>query len=104
MPMPTPHSAMGVEYPDCSAFNLQMQTAVPAPDPFMPAGVHGIPPTPFSHQSLPMSSENMDSEFMNYMPSPHMGIANDSSHFQMDDMRRIDEMSCIWNHLVLVSA
>ncbi|KAJ3580219.1 hypothetical protein NPX13_g328 [Xylaria arbuscula] len=85
---------MGVEYPDCSAFNLQMQTAVPGADPFMAAGVHGIPSTPFSHQSMPMSPDNMDSEYMNYITSPHMSIPNDPSpHFQMDDMRRIDEMS-----------
>ncbi|KAI0458573.1 hypothetical protein F5B21DRAFT_436964 [Xylaria acuta] len=92
-PITTPSSTIGVEYPDCSPFNLQMPTAMPTGDPFMSAGVHGIPPTPFSHHSLPMSPENLDSEFMNYMPSPHMGIPNDPSQFQMEDPRRIDDMS-----------
>ncbi|KAI1422033.1 hypothetical protein F5Y12DRAFT_656544 [Xylaria sp. FL1777] len=93
LPIATPNSTIGVEYPDCSAFNLQMQTPVPTGDPFMSAGVHGLPSTPFSHHSLPMSPENLDSEFMNYIPSPHMGVPNDPSHFHMDDLRRIDEMS-----------
>ncbi|GAW10993.1 hypothetical protein ANO14919_003320 [Xylariales sp. No.14919] len=93
LPMATPSSMIGVEYPDCSSFNLQMPTTVPTGDPFMSTGAHGIPPTPFSHHSLPMSPENLDSEFMNYMPSPHMGLPNDPSHFQMEDLRRMDEMS-----------
>ncbi|KAI0548056.1 hypothetical protein F4679DRAFT_331371 [Xylaria curta] len=92
-PITTPNSAIGIEYPDCSPFNLPMPTAMPTGDHFMSAGVHGIPPTPFSHHSLPMSPENLDSEFMNYIPSPHMGITNDPSQFQMGDPRRIDDMA-----------
>ncbi|KAI1126477.1 hypothetical protein F5Y10DRAFT_211194 [Nemania abortiva] len=92
-PIPTPNSAIGVEYPDCSSFSLQMPATVPTGDPFMSTGVHGIPSTPFSHHSLPMSPENLDSEFMNYIPSPHMGIPSDPSHFHMEDPRRIDDMS-----------
>lgn len=30
---------------------------------------------------------------MNYLPSPHMGIPNDPSHFHMEDPRRMDDMS-----------
>ncbi|KAF2968629.1 hypothetical protein GQX73_g4969 [Xylaria multiplex] len=86
LPITTPNSTIGVEYPDCSPFSLQMSTTVPTGDPFISTGAHGIPPTPFSHHSLPMSSENLDGGFVNYMPSPHMGIPNDPSHFQMDDM------------------
>ncbi|TGJ81521.1 hypothetical protein E0Z10_g7241 [Xylaria hypoxylon] len=70
-----------------------MPTTVPTGGPFVSTGVHGIPPTPFSHHSLPMSPETLDSEFMNYIPSPHMGIPNDPSSFQMEDLRRMDDMS-----------
>ncbi|GAP89779.1 putative fungal specific transcription [Rosellinia necatrix] len=105
-PIATPGSAIGVEYGDCSPFNLQMATTattVQPGDPFMTAaagGLHGIPPTPFSRHSLPMSPETMDSEFMNYIPSSHMGMTGDplssssSSHYQMEDPRRmVDDLS-----------
>ncbi|KAI8627419.1 hypothetical protein F5Y19DRAFT_178664 [Xylariaceae sp. FL1651] len=92
-PIATPNSAIGVDYTDCSPFNLQMATTVPTGDPFMSASVHGMPPTPFSHHSLPMSPDNMDSDFLNYLPSPHMGVHNDPSHFQIEDPRQIDDMS-----------
>lgn len=59
----------------------------------MSTSVHGMPPTPFSHHSLPLSPENLDNEFISYMPSSHMGVPNDQSHFQMEDPRRIDDMS-----------
>ncbi|KAI1312021.1 hypothetical protein F5Y03DRAFT_262238 [Xylaria venustula] len=90
LPIATPNSTIGVEYPD---FNLQMPTTMSAGDHFMSAGVHGISSTPFSHHSLAMSPENLESDYMNYIHSPHMSIPNDPSHFQMDDLRRIDEMS-----------
>ncbi|KAI1182240.1 hypothetical protein F5B17DRAFT_435844 [Nemania serpens] len=85
-------SAMGVEYQDCSPFSLNMPASVTTGDPFMSARVHGMPPTPFSHHSLPLSPENLDSEFIGYMPSPHMGVPSDPSHFPtMEDPRRMDD-------------
>ncbi|KAI0202893.1 hypothetical protein F4808DRAFT_61362 [Astrocystis sublimbata] len=91
--MTTPNSTMGADYSDCSPFNIQMPQAMPQGDLFMSAGVHGIPPTPFSHHSLPMSPENLDNEFINLIPNPHIGVPNNPSQFQMDDPRRIDDMS-----------
>ncbi|KAI3336498.1 hypothetical protein HD806DRAFT_7992 [Xylariaceae sp. AK1471] len=92
-PITTPNSTIAVDYPDCSSFNLAMTTTVPTGGRFMSAGVPGMPPTPFSHHSLPMSPENLDNEFMNYLPSPNLGVHNDLSHFQMEDPRHIDDMS-----------
>ncbi|KAI0402675.1 hypothetical protein F4802DRAFT_574611 [Xylaria palmicola] len=86
-PIPTPTSTMGVEFPDCSPFNMHMPTTVPTGDPFMSAGVHGIAPTPFSHHPLPMSPENLDGDFMNFLPGSHMAIPGDPSHFPMEDPR-----------------
>ncbi|KAI1175849.1 hypothetical protein F4777DRAFT_299238 [Nemania sp. FL0916] len=102
-PIASPNSTMGTEYPDCLSFNLQMPTTITNGDPFMSHGMHGMPSTPFSHHSLPMSPENMDGEFMHYIPSPSMTIPHPHSHpheathshFHMDDPRRIpiDDMS-----------
>ncbi|KAI1193352.1 hypothetical protein F5X97DRAFT_43005 [Nemania serpens] len=93
-PMAASGSSMGgVEYQECSPFSLPMAASVPTGDPFMSTSVHGMPPTPFSHHSLPLSPDNLDNEFIGYMPSPHVGVPSDPSHFQMEDPRRIDDMS-----------
>ncbi|KAJ2991315.1 hypothetical protein NUW58_g2560 [Xylaria curta] len=70
-----------------------MPTTVPTGDPFMSTGIHGIPPTPFSHHSLPMSPETLDTEFINYLPGPPMGIPGDPSQFQIEDPRRMEDIS-----------
>lgn len=81
---------MAVDYPDYSAFNLQIPTTTPPSDPFMSTGVHGMTSTPFAHHALPMSPENLDGELMNYLPSSHMGVPSDSTQFQMEDPRHMD--------------
>lgn len=52
----------------------------------MSTGMQGMPSTPFSHHSLPLSPETMDDDFMNFIPSPNIRLHNDPSNFHMDNL------------------
>ncbi|CAJ2507090.1 Uu.00g082760.m01.CDS01 [Anthostomella pinea] len=84
----TPNSVMGVDYTDCSNFNLSISPNATS-DHFMP----GMSSIHYSHHHMPLSPENMDSDFLNYLPSPHMTVRNDVSHFQIEDPRHFEEIT-----------
>ncbi|KAI1325209.1 hypothetical protein F5Y16DRAFT_276643 [Xylariaceae sp. FL0255] len=94
----TPNSNMSLDFLECSAFN-QLPLSTPgmstSGDQFMSAA--GMPPTPFSQHSLPISPETIDSDFLNYLRSQrhghHTGLSGDPSQFSMDDQRQMDDMS-----------
>ena len=72
-------SAISAEYPDCSPFNLPTPSLVNPDDPFLPSNHN-------AYQSTSQFPDNLDSYFLNYLPSPHPTEQNDPPQFQVESM------------------
>ncbi|KAI0480186.1 hypothetical protein GGR56DRAFT_258332 [Xylariaceae sp. FL0804] len=91
------NTALQVDYADCNPFNIQLPSGGQTGDQFLPTGLNGIsstmPSTPYATHGLPLSPENMDNDFLNYLPSPHMTVRNEPVHYQLDDPRQYEDLT-----------
>ncbi|KAI1500398.1 hypothetical protein F5X99DRAFT_238582 [Biscogniauxia marginata] len=86
------NSTIGAEYTGCHPFVMPIRSTGPAGDQFIPAGLSGMPHTPYTHHSLPLAPDSSEQDFFNYLPSPNMTVRNEPSPFQVDEMRNLEDM------------
>ncbi|KAI5924966.1 hypothetical protein F4810DRAFT_104944 [Camillea tinctor] len=91
-PVPGSNSTIGVEYSDCPSFAMQIPSTGPSGEQFIPAGLNGMPHTPYTHHTVPFHPDNLEQDFFNYLPSPNMTVRNEPSPFQVDDVRVMEEV------------
>ncbi|KAI1337965.1 hypothetical protein F5Y15DRAFT_425397 [Xylariaceae sp. FL0016] len=85
----TPNSSIGVDFTDCTSFNLQMPSSGGPGDEFLSMGIPDVSSDSYTHHTFPLSPDHMDNDFLNYLPSPH----TDTSRFLVEESRQMEDIA-----------